>query len=48
VRTDHGLAGWGYALAVPGEGMRSAITVEEVAVTDDGGAVTLRATLRHT
>jgi hypothetical protein len=48
VRTDHGLAGWGYALAVPGEGIRPAITVEDVAVTDDGGAVTIRATLRHT
>ncbi|HKG24296.1 MAG TPA: hypothetical protein VKB09_01555 [Thermomicrobiales bacterium] len=46
VRTDEGLAGWGYALAIPGKSSRPELVVEEVEVTPGGGVVTLRATLR--
>jgi hypothetical protein len=47
VRTDEGLAGWGYALAVSGGSRRAVSTVEDVVVTDDGGPVTLQAVVRR-
>ncbi|HEY7033622.1 MAG TPA: hypothetical protein VH482_19955 [Thermomicrobiales bacterium] len=47
VRTDEGLTGWGYALAVPGGVDRTPCTVEETAVTAEAGTVTLRATVRR-
>jgi hypothetical protein len=47
VRTDAGLAGWGYALAVPGPGIGLTIAVQDVVVTNQGGVVTLRAVLKR-
>jgi len=47
VRTDEGLAAWGYAMAVPGEGTPAGVAVEDVVVTDKGGLITLRAVLRR-
>jgi hypothetical protein len=47
VRTDEGLTGWGYALAVPGGNARTPVTLDETLVTDEGGVLTLRATLRR-
>jgi hypothetical protein len=47
VRTDEGLAGWGYALAIPGKGRPLEFVVEEVVVTPGDGGVVLRATLQR-
>jgi hypothetical protein len=47
VRTDDGLAGWGYALAVPEGHRRSPLAIKDVEVFDEGGTFTLRARLRR-
>lgn len=43
VRTDTGLAGWGYAFAAREEGRVTPLQIEDIAVTDDGAMLTLRA-----
>ena len=48
VRTDRGLAGWGYALAVPGKGITRSLAVEDADIADQDGAAMLRATVRRT
>lgn len=47
VRTDDGLVGWGYALAVPGGTARTSTAVDQALITGDEGVLLLQATLQR-